>query len=320
LPFKESTKKWSLKKEIWPQVQLHWSGFTPRDKTNVVENMAAEKESSKLALKRKSNEDSDSRSTTPGAEDENRTKRKKMDISVPRSTKPPSDLDNSSRDSFYSRTHFEVIKPLESPLSSNESVQPSPNLSEPSTQASPASPIKISKSPMVPAQSPVQPKGSLAERYRNIKKNIKEQNKRKENKTRSRKMSSEEVSENAKRYHLRPQDEQRLKEELNRKYPLPVTNEEAMNYRKQCEKDFSRYNELRPDIEQVASRFDKLQHEMNRLENGTPEYQAHYRKVIDEYRKLVKIGYFEQRREYNECSQRYAHIKRRLKEYYETNS
>ena len=77
-----------------------------------------------------------------------------------------------------------------------------------------------------------------------------------------------------------------------------------MNYRKQCEKDFSRYNELRPDIEQVASRFDKLQHEMNRLENGTPEYQAHYRKVIDEYRKLVKIGYFEQRREYNECSQR----------------
>ena len=61
-----------------------------------------------------------------------------------------------------------------------------------------------------------QPKGSLAERYRNIKKNIKEQNKRKENKTRSRKMSSEEVSENAKRYHLRPQDEQRLKEELNR--------------------------------------------------------------------------------------------------------
>ena len=91
---------------------------------------------------------------------------------------------------------------------------------------------------------------------------------------------------------------------FSRKYPLPVTNEEAMNYRKQCEKDFSRYNELRPDIEQVASRFDKLQHEMNRLENGTPEYQAHYRKVIDEYRKLVKIGYFEQRREYNECSQR----------------
>ena len=49
-----------------------------------------------------------------------------------------------------------IFKPLESPLSSNESVQPSPNLSEPSTQASPASPIKISKSPMVPAQSPVQ--------------------------------------------------------------------------------------------------------------------------------------------------------------------
>ena len=43
-----------------------------------------------------------------------------MDISVPRSSKPPSDLDNSSRDSFQSRTHFEVIKvwfqPLENKL------------------------------------------------------------------------------------------------------------------------------------------------------------------------------------------------------------
>ena len=77
-----------------------------------------------------------------------------------------------------------------------------------------------------------------------------------------------------------------------------------MRYRKQCEKDYKRYDELRPTIEQVASRFDKLQHEMARLKNGSSEYQTHYRKVIEEYRKLVNIGYFEKRREYNECSQR----------------
>lgn len=150
----------------------------------------------------------------------------------------------------------------------------------------------------------------MQERYDRIQENI-------QKRERARKMSNEEVNENAIKAGLTAEEEKRLEGELAQLYPIIQSKKDEYSYKKQCSIDIKRYNELKPKMEETNARFDKYERDIRRLERGTPKYQEMYRKVVDEYRKECDKGFLKYHKEYREVIQRYTHIKRRLKEHYD---
>ena len=66
----------------------------------------------------------------------------------------------------------------------------------------------------------------------------------------------------------------------------------ADKYEKEFNRSYHKYEELRPRIEEVCGRFDKLENELRRCESGTSDFKKVYTKSIQEYKTQCAKGEF----------------------------
>lgn len=303
--------KWSLKKESLDRLQSDWAGYNLKERQQVVDFVTAEKDH--LPIKRKSEAmtESDSRSTTPVVEDDTKHGKRQRLMNTAQPAKIRFQKSPSSRDSDPSNlTHF---KPVESPamsMSSNGS-QHSPSVLSESSQLSPSSPKSHTPNHVSPVSN--KPKSDVMKNYERLQRNIKEKTYERE---RARKLSNDEVNENAVKAGLTNQDIDQLKADLERNYPRIQSEREESEYLRQCQAAHERYLELKPGIEHTNARFDKYEKEIRRLRQGTQEYQELYRKVLEDYRRECGNGFLRKKKEYHSTIERFTHLKRKLSEYH----
>ena len=64
----------------------------------------------------------------------------------------------------------------------------------------------------------------------------------------------------------------------------------AESYEREFNRCFKRYEEMRPKIQAVCDRFDKLEAELRRCETGTAKFKEIYSRSISEYKDQCAKG------------------------------
>lgn len=327
----KNNKCWSVKKESLSLIKPDWAGYNMKERQLAKDFLNSDFEQiQNIATKRKSDMMDDridptsrtvtNRSTTPIVEDVERKRQRLMPNQPKRMLKSP--LDNSSRDSSHSNiAHF---TPVESPamsLSSNGGGDQSPALSEASqTTESPSSPKQKSTSSVSPVSKPASAAPKLTAmqlKYEKIKQNISQKKEQQKSEERARKVSNEEVSENAKKYGIDEAAIESLRSKYKKEYPEIESESEVVRYKKLLKHEMDTYDSLRKSKHvHTYEKFTKHEKEMRKLEMGSAEYLKMYRKVLDDYRIECGRGYLKYKRELIECKTRHTHLKERLEEYY----
>jgi len=284
--------KYQVRRECLDKIDPNWAGYTPEQKSRIQE-LIQEAKRQKIE-------------SAPVQPDQG-SKRKSMDQSVSgqrppgKRPRPPSNL---------------------SPGESSESSDSPGSHSTMSQSTASEKSVTPHKTPdILPSLSPVlakkehkkEPgKSSVVDDYRKKKEEAKLREKREREKAERQKMTHAEVQKN---YQEQKDYENTVSNDLPKAFPTIMNQQNAKKYEDQFNSDFAEYEKMKPAIDQVCAVFDSLEKDMRRCKEGTKEFKEIYKSAMNEYKRQVQKGFFEDKKKYVKLYHRLRHLKKKLNEW-----
>jgi len=331
-------RKWNANKEQLSNVSPNWPGYSDREKAQVAD------------ILRELSTESDPPERKRPAPEQNESDKKRTRVPSPvrqnqdsRDSQPPT-METTPRDSpSVSSSASSQASPMSSSAQSSSANSTSSTL----TPAKESSPWQKSPKTPPPQQQQKRKEGqplkqskheektasgsnnTVMQEYARKKKmaeqkNIEEKQRRQEadrhrrdeaeRERADRRLSHEQIQRN-------DQDqksfESQVEHDLVKKYPTVRSQSQADKYEKEFNRNYHKYEEMRPRIEDVCARFDKLETELRRCESGSTDFKKVYTKSIQEYKAQCDRGFFTDKKKYIEVFLKLRHIKSKLKDWRE---
>uniref|UniRef100_G1PDZ7 RNA polymerase II elongation factor ELL-like n=1 Tax=Myotis lucifugus TaxID=59463 RepID=G1PDZ7_MYOLU len=99
------------------------------------------------------------------------------------------------------------------------------------------------------------------------------------------------------------------------KYATISSSEQRQSYENDFNAEFGEYQDLHTRIEQVIRRFTQLDAQLRQLSQGSEEYKTTCGQILQEYRKIKKTNYSQEKHRCEYLHSKLAHIKRLVAEY-----
>jgi len=304
--------KYQVRRECLDKIDPNWAGYTPEQKSRIQE-LIQEAKRQKIE-------------SAPVQPDQG-SKRKSMDQSVS-GQRPPGkryvyESSNMSHQRIFRPGPPSNLSPGESSESSDS---PGSNSTVSQSTASEKSVTPHKTPDILPSLSPVlakkeltkkehkkEPgKSSVVDDYRKKKEEAKLREKREREKAERQKMTHAEVQKN---YQEQKDYENTVSNDLPKAFPTIMNQQNAKKYEDQFNSDFAEYEKMKPAIDQVCAVFDSLEKDMRRCREGTKEFKEIYKSAMNEYKRQVQKGFFEDKKKYVKLYHRLRHLKKKLNEW-----
>lgn len=125
-------------------------------------------------------------------------------------------------------------------------------------------------------------------------------------------MTHAEVQKN---YQEQKDYENTVSSDLPKTFPTIMNQQNAKKYEDQFNSDFAEYERMKPSIDQVCAVFDSLEKNMRRCKEGSKEFKEIYKSAMNEYKRQVQKGFFEDKKKYVKLYHRLRHLKKKLNEW-----